>query len=249
MSLLLTHLASAGWMADLLKLVIAGSFGFLIGLERESRERAAGVRTYMLIALGSCAMMILARYLSDDLFASSDAGSSLRIDPGRIPSYAIASMGFMGAGVIYKGRGVIRGITTAAGMWVMTVIGLSTGAGYYGLALMVTLLSFFTLLFLRRFTKSWFYKNDTALTIVAEDKPGILGAIKNIVQKYSQAKIEDVKYEKRIDGDKNFFMFQFCFPAKKQIHWEDVDRELESLGGIKKITVEENNLMFPQSEN
>ncbi len=224
--------------SELIKLVVATILGFLVGIERESRDRAAGVRTFILITVGSCSMMILARYIIGDLYYSMDADSAMRIDPGRIPSYAIASMGFMGAGVIYKSRGIIKGITTAAGMWIMTVIGLAIGAGYFQLAIMATLFSFITIFILGRFTKRFFHKNDTTLTVIAECKSNQFGKIKNIIQKYSQSKVETIRYEKQINsGSIDILKFQFYFSAKDSFRWELVDKELEEVIKVIKIIV------------
>ena len=115
---------------DLVKLVLASLMGAAIGFERESHGQAAGIRTNILVCTGACLMMLLSLHMEEMFRALSVADSVVRLDPGRIASYAIASMGFLGAGAIIKGKGSIKGLTTAAGLWLVTGIGLSTGAGF-----------------------------------------------------------------------------------------------------------------------
>ncbi len=111
-------------LLELGKLVLAALLGGAIGFERETHGQAAGVRTNILVGVGACLMMILSLHM-EELFRHLNADSTVRLDPGRIASYAIASMGFLGAGAIIKGKGSVRGLTTAAGLWLVTGIGLS----------------------------------------------------------------------------------------------------------------------------
>src|SRR5512142_385078 len=115
---------------DLLKLILAACVGGAIGFERETHGQAAGLRTNILVCVGACLMMMLSLEMEHIHRHLSVSQSVVRLDPGRIASYAIASMGFLGAGAIIKGRGSVRGLTTAAGLWVVTGMGLAVGAGY-----------------------------------------------------------------------------------------------------------------------
>ena len=111
----------------LLTLVLSG----LVGLEREYHGRAAGLRTYILVGLGSCLVMELAVYLQT-AFPTATA------DPARLGAQVITGLGFLGAGTIMKSGASVRGLTTAAGLWVVGIIGLSVGAGFIGGAVAVT---------------------------------------------------------------------------------------------------------------
>ncbi len=123
--------------------------GGAVGFERESHGQAAGIRTNLLVCVGACLMMLLSLHM-EELFRHLNADSTVRLDPGRIASYAIASMGFLGAGAILKGKGTVRGLTTAAGLWLVTGIGLAVGAGYLFPAVSSTLISLLILYSLRR---------------------------------------------------------------------------------------------------
>jgi len=123
-------------------LVLSG----LVGLEREYHGRAAGLRTYILVGLGSCLVMELAVYLQT-AFPSAVA------DPARLGAQVITGLGFLGAGTIMKSGTSVRGLTTAAGIWVVGIIGLSVGAGFIAGAVAVTglvVLSLFILSPLKR---------------------------------------------------------------------------------------------------
>jgi len=93
------------WMA---KLLLAALLGGAVGFERETHGQAAGLRTNLLVSTGSCLLMMLSLHLPE-MFQALDATSNLRIDPGRIASYAVAGMGFLGGGAILKGKGSVRG--------------------------------------------------------------------------------------------------------------------------------------------
>ena len=120
----------------ILRLVIAGLLGGLVGLERELRAKEAGIRTHFVVALGSALFMIISQY------AFADAG---HFDAARVAAQVVSGIGFIGAGVIIFQKNAVRGVTTAAGLWVVAAIGLATGAGMYAIATAAALLTAFTL--------------------------------------------------------------------------------------------------------
>ncbi len=127
-------------LLNILKLVLAGLCGGLIGLERERDNKPAGIRTQMLVAVGSSLFMIV----------SLSVGSDLRVDPSRIAAQVVTGIGFLGAGAIIRERGSIRGMTTAASIWVVSAIGLTIGAGLFIEGIFITILTFFILGWLHR---------------------------------------------------------------------------------------------------
>lgn len=131
------------------RIALAALLGLLIGLERERHGRAAGLRTCMLVAMAGALIMSLSMHLSQ-IFSPAGVESMIRMDPSRLASYAIAGMGFLGAGAIIQGRSSARGVTTGAAMWTCTVVGLSVGAGLYIPAAATVVLVLFALVFLRR---------------------------------------------------------------------------------------------------
>jgi len=116
----------------LIRLLLAGIFSGLIGLEREVHGRAAGLRTHILVGCGACLIMLTS------LYVHAVYGSSA--DPGRIAAQVVSGIGFLGAGTIIRFRVSVRGLTTAASLWAVAGIGLAVGSGLYLPATYTTLL-------------------------------------------------------------------------------------------------------------
>ena len=123
----------------LLRIVIAAVLGGAIGLEREYRAKGAGFRTHFLVALGSALLMVLSQYGFMDLL-KDNPDLSIRLDPARIAAQVVTGIGFIGAGTIIFQKHVIKGLTTAAGIWVVGAIGMACGAGMYILSIATTVL-------------------------------------------------------------------------------------------------------------
>jgi putative Mg2+ transporter-C (MgtC) family protein len=134
--------ASLGWPGEaFLRLLLAGIFGGLVGLEREVRGRQAGFRTNILVCLGSALTMMVSAQLALHPWHISGNEYTIRVDPGRIAYGVMTGIGFLGAGVIMReGTGTIRGLTTAAALWCIAAVGLAVGFGLYLLSLFATLL-------------------------------------------------------------------------------------------------------------
>jgi putative Mg2+ transporter-C (MgtC) family protein len=113
------------------KVLLAGLLGFIIGLERELMGSAAGDRTFSLVAIGAA----LVTALSFDVFGPSSGN-----DPGRVIANILTGVGFLGGGMIVKDGGTVRGLTTAAGIWAVSVVGIAVGSDRYLLAILTTVL-------------------------------------------------------------------------------------------------------------
>ena len=113
----------------LIRVLAAGLCGALIGLERGIRQKEAGIRTHCIVALGAALLMIISKYAFGDM-VEGIMGSKVA-DPTRVASQAITAIAFLGAGVIYRHGNVVKGLTTAAGVWATAAIGLAIGAGLY----------------------------------------------------------------------------------------------------------------------
>jgi putative Mg2+ transporter-C (MgtC) family protein len=118
------------------RLAVAAALTGAVGLEREFRERAAGLRTHMLVGVGSALFTIVSAYAWGDFIFDRTQGTAF--DPTRIAAQIVTGIGFLGAGVIIRQGLSIRGVTTAAGLWVAAAIGMAVGAGYWGAALIGT---------------------------------------------------------------------------------------------------------------
>ncbi|MCC0566656.1 MULTISPECIES: MgtC/SapB family protein [Brevibacillus] len=142
----------------LLRLFLAFIAGAVMGLERErfmkgvNRQRGAGFRTYSLVCFGSCLFGLASIYG----FSSSGVNN----DPGRVAAQVVTGMGFLGAGAIIKLNGNVKGLTTAAGMWVASAIGLLFSAGMYITAIVAAFFAYLTLDFHRLFPHLFLFSND-----------------------------------------------------------------------------------------
>jgi putative Mg2+ transporter-C (MgtC) family protein len=128
----------------LLRLVLSLILGGLIGLEREMHRRSAGLRTHILVCLGSCLIMLTSVYVFDIYI------NKVPLDPARIAANVVTGIGFLGAGAIIRDREGVRGLTTAASLWVVAGIGLAIGCGFYSGGVFTTVLALIALFILRQ---------------------------------------------------------------------------------------------------
>jgi putative Mg2+ transporter-C (MgtC) family protein len=143
--------------ADIIfRLSISAFLGGLIGVERQWHRCNAGLRTHILVSLGSCLIMLTSIYVSDIYSGIT------RSDPARIAAGVITGIGFLGAGTIIRDSEGIRGLTTAASLWVVAGIGLASGCGFYKAAEFTAVLALVVLVVLRLAENKYFqkYKND-----------------------------------------------------------------------------------------
>jgi putative Mg2+ transporter-C (MgtC) family protein len=138
--LLATSLATLSWYDALGRLALAAALGSIIGLEREFREREAGLRTHLLVALGSALFTIVSAFGFHDVL-THDPQVVVRLDPSRIAAQIVSGIGFLGAGAIIRQGLSIRGLTTAATLWVVAAIGMAAGAGFYSVAIITTVVA------------------------------------------------------------------------------------------------------------
>ena len=131
----------------IVQMLVACLCGALIGLERSRRQKDAGIRTHMIVALGSALIMVVSKYGFFDLLQYE----GLRADASRIASNVVTGVGFLGAGVIFVRDVSIKGLTTAAGIWATAGVGLAIGAGMYPLGIAASLLMVVSQLILHRF--------------------------------------------------------------------------------------------------
>lgn len=123
----------------LVKLVLSLMLGAMIGLERRRKGQIAGLRTFALISMGATLAMLISIYIPQEFFMVKNG------DPGRVAAQVISGVGFLGAGAIIQMKGSVRGLTTAAGIWMTACIGLAVGAGMYLISIIATVLIIFIL--------------------------------------------------------------------------------------------------------
>lgn len=222
------------------KLALATILGGAIGFERESHGQAAGLRTNIMVCVGACLLMMLSLFM-EEIFRSHGVRSVVRLDPGRIASYAVASMGFMGAGAIIKGKGSVRGLTTAAGLWMVTGTGLAVGAGFYLPAVLTTVISLL-ILYNMRFLKL-FLSHDaySSLTLTFPHSARALKPIRAILADFGDVEIRFVNYRQNLVQGTVSYQLRLC--TKDDIPWgKIVSRLLAELPELLDLAWEESDV-------
>ena len=178
----------------ILRLLAATAMGAVIGLEREYHAKEAGVRTHLLVALGSCLFMILSIYGFDFMLEYDNVS----FDPSRIAAQVVTGIGFIGAGTIIFQKQVVRGLTTAAGLWVTAAIGLACGNGMFWLALITTAIVLISLGLINVYLPYLSQKEHT-VTFLVEDYTVLTEVMENL----HKEKITVLNYERHKDAEEN----------------------------------------------
>ena len=179
------------WSEILIRLAVAGALGSIIGSERQKHEWAAGLRTHMLVCIGAALIMIVSTYGFEDVLGKK----GVALDPSRVAAQVVSGIGFLGAGTILFLRGeVVRGLTTAAGLWTVAAIGLAVGGGLYFAAGATTVIAFIILAVLKPLETKFFNKNKAGgISMVLERKMISLEHIQDVLKshgiKYSEIKL------------------------------------------------------------
>ena len=178
----------------ILRLALATMWGAIIGFEREYRAKEAGIRTHLLVALGACLFMILSVY-GFDFMLDRDHVS---FDPSRIASQVVTGIGFIGAGTIILQKQMVRGLTTAAGLWVTAAIGLACGNGMFIIAAVTTVIVLVSLGLINVYLP-YFSQKERHITFLVED----YGVMTEILEKLRQEKITVLNYEMHKSAEEN----------------------------------------------
>jgi len=200
-------------------------FGGIIGLQREKAERPAGLRTHTLVCLGSTVFTIIS-YLG---FSSLEG-----VDPSRVAAGVITGIGFIGAGVIFRQGPLIKGVTTAASIWIVASIGISLGTKLYYLAALATILGFLTLSILKYIEDRVIKLPNYVVRITVLEKCKEINTILSLLGEMS-AIIKSKKYE--LDDENNYRIFTINLFSKDSEFSNLVIKKLSKFKEIKKITI------------
>ncbi|MEN0054890.1 MAG: MgtC/SapB family protein [Mucilaginibacter sp.] len=163
----------------LLRLLVAALLGSIIGWERERRHWTAGLRTHMLVSLGSALVMLVSAYGFQDVVGKP----GISLDPSRVAAQVVSGIGFLGAGTIFFLRNeVVKGLTTAAGLWTVAAIGLAVGGGLYIEAISATAIALIILAVFKPFEDKFFKKNKYRnIRMVLEQHKADFASIENVL--------------------------------------------------------------------
>ena len=177
----------------ILRMLCASLCGAFIGLERSRRQKDAGIRTHMIVALGAALVMIVSKYGFFDLLQYE----GLRADASRIASNVVTGVGFLGAGVIFVRDVSIKGLTTAAGIWTTAGVGLAIGAGMYPLGIAASVIMIISQLILHHYFSKLEKTANEFVVVVTDSK----GAVKNFKDRLSEKNITIEKCNIRRNKD------------------------------------------------
>lgn len=211
----------------LLRLFVAALLGGVVGIERENKKQAAGLRTHVLVSLGSSLVMVLSEYLFHEYQGLTN------LDPARLGAQVISGIGFLGAGTIIKQGVSVKGLTTAASLWAVACIGLAAGTGFYTAAVIAAAIVFITLRTLSKFENIIIYKEEaySEIGVRIENKPGKLGEVASFIGRMG-ANINNVDIE---DDDEDYLVVRFSVKLPKDQTKNDLIGLLKTLNGISII--------------
>lgn len=233
------------WVIDnmniLLRLLLSMLMGGLIGWERERSNHAAGLRTHILVCLGSTLIMLLSIYG----FADFVAEVNVRIDPARLATAVITGIGFLGAGTILFTGKSITGLTTAASIWVVGAIGLAIGAGFYFAAIVSTFLILLNLIVFNKLEQRYIRGSKLHLiTIHAANAPGLLDGLSAML------KNEGFIIKKLIVNERSTIPYGEIQPAVAGVEISlhvltdrkfdpiELTKQVREMGGVTMVTAE-----------
>lgn len=190
----------------LLRLLCALGIGLVIGLEREFNNRPAGMRTHILVALGACTVMITGQMI----FQNYNSQFGATPDPSRLAAQVITGVGFLGAGTIMREGASVKGLTTAASLWVVACLGIAAGGGYYTVALGGTLFVMLTLTIIETLQRRLIGTHCVALRYRLSTPAIDSGLSKlNALGKKHQAEIQDLSITSEETGFRIGFTAEF----------------------------------------
>lgn len=209
------------WM---FRVFLAGILGMLVGYERSSRSKEAGVKTHCIVALASSMMMLLSKY------GFSDSSS---FDAARIASQAVTGIGFLGAGIIFVKNDVIQGLTTAAGIWATCGIGMCIGSGMYSVGVFTAILIVLIQLYMH---KSKFFSTThitTKLNITVEEYL----SVSELANDLSKLKLVGTDFKVIDIYDDGSYSVELYIVVSEDFSSKDFTEKIKRINGVKKFRV------------
>lgn len=213
----------------IIKLLISMILGTIIGIERQTRRRSAGMRTFALICMGATAAMLLSIWIPQT-YTNFQNG-----DPGRIAAQILTGIGFLGAGAIIQSRGTVRGLTTAAAIWTSAITGMCVGAGMYWLSIAMTGCTLIVLILFDRLEEKRTLSGEMKSLVITFSSLNVdVESIKQILNKYKLFLI-DISVDK--DYEQSISKYSFKLHMNTTKSYENLMEELHALGNVKNISM------------
>lgn len=218
-------------MDVLVKLILAALAGGLVGLEREKHGRPAGLRTNLLVSVGACAMMIVSEafYVK---YGMLDAESAVRLDPSRVAAQIVTGIGFLGAGVILKEGVSVRGLTTAASLWVVACLGMAFGMGHFSLGAITTVLVLISLVFLKKLDPIIRKDRYLTLMVTADRRMEMYDELQSI---FDERGLVVSDFSSHVDISHDEIFFQLVITQQQKRIGRELTTAILKLEGIRKV--------------
>ncbi len=216
-------------LSSVYKLLLSMILGCLVGYQRKKRGQTAGVRTFSLIAMGATLAMILSIYVPQEYLGLKNG------DPGRIAAQVVTGIGFLGAGAIIQMKGSVRGLTTAAGIWMVATIGMAVGVGMYWISLIATLMILFVLAQLERFERHINMGNEARIIRVRVN--GIVDDIEQYKKALRMHKVVLTNFYVDYDFDDNMTHLNLVVLVPENVNYITLFKTLKTVYSTKSITL------------
>lgn len=212
---------------SIFKLILSMILGIAVGMERKRKGQVAGVRTFALISMGACMAMLLSIYVPQEYLGLKNG------DPGRIAAQVVTGVGFLGGGAMIHMRGSVRGLTTAAGIWMVATIGMSVGVGMYLVAIVGTLLILVTLVSLEVWEHRRRIGQESKVISMKINKVGVDVDEYKRVLKANEVHIST--FYMQSNYDENVTEFNFVVMYRKDVDLQSLFEKLREVAPTKSI--------------
>ena len=231
------------WWDILIRLGIAIAAGFAVGLERERHHRPAGIKTHIMVCMGAAIVSMIQLYMAQDAVAvvglHPEMADAVKVDFGRLGAQVISGIGFLGAGTILQRKGSIKGLTTAATLWLVACIGLAVGMGYYWIVGIGLALVLVVLIGLRLLQKCAFRHNQINLEIRFFDKKKSMEAIQSYLDE-NRVAVQNIEFlEDEGEGackGKRLWLCCYTVRLPRALDFQTLQRNLLMALGILRVT-------------
>jgi len=221
-----------GWSIAL-RLIVAVVVGCVIGIERERKNRPAGMRTHVLVCVGAATIAILESLLMRDTLNLNlqSANSGVAVSVGRISAQVVSGIGFLGAGTIFVSQKKIAGLTTAASLWNAACLGLAAGMGYYSLALAGCAVVMVTLIFMQRLVRVNTIKNVEVKFIHRRETLAFI----NAYFEEANIKVLDIDFHVETQQDTNLYTNLYTLRLPDRTAYTDIVGHLSEHANVQSV--------------
>lgn len=212
-----------------IRILLSAVLGALVGLERTKRQKEAGIRTHCIIACAAAVFMILSKYAFVD---PADVLGSRGADGARVAAQVLSGISFLGAGVIFKNGNSIRGLTTAAGIWATSAIGMAIGAGMYWVGLITTVIMMVAQVVLHRFPVAGDAAVTQELAVSMADTPELHQALTRLLNDHGGCVTDSA-----LSRDNVHIAMELTVRLAEPITYEEALRFMQEHPGVERLSV------------